>query len=231
MVDRVNRRRLLKIIAGLPFAHNLGSGSTASAAAAPASARVRPGDPAWPSDESWDQLRRDVGGRLIKVRSPLAACVGASSDAACAQVFKELKNPYYIGDEVGLTQTLGWFDGWTSQSSVYAVATETAADVATATDFARKPNLRLVVKGGGHSYMGCSNAPDSLLIWSRKMTSIAVHDTFVGTGCAGTVEPAPAVTVGAGAIWGHVYNEVTTKAGRYVQGGGCLTIGVPGLIL
>jgi len=28
----------------------------------------------------------------------------------------------------------------------------------------------------------------------------------------------------------HVYNEVTTRNGRYVQGGGCLTVGVAGLV-
>ncbi len=143
----MNRRRLLQFIAGLPLANGPLQWAFTPAQAAPPASRVRPGDPAWPSGASWEQLDRDVAGRLIKVRSPLAACVGASSDAACAQVFKELKNPYYIGDEVGLTQTLGWVDGWTSQSSVYAVATETAADVATAIDFARKHNLRLVVKG------------------------------------------------------------------------------------
>ena len=42
--------------------------------------------------------------------------------------------------------------------------------------------------------------------------------------------PQPAVTVEAGAIWGQVYDAVTTKGGRYVQGGGCLTVGVAGLI-
>jgi len=42
--------------------------------------------------------------------------------------------------------------------------------------------------------------------------------------------PQPAVTVGAGAIWMHTYNEVTTKGGRYVQGGGCGTVGVAGLV-
>ena len=123
MANGLIRRHLLKIIAGLPFMHALWPG--ASAAAPPPPARVRPGDPAWPSDASWDQLGREVEGRLIKVRSPLAACVGASSDAACAQVFKELKNPYYLGDEVGLTQSLGWVGAWTSQPSVYAVAAKT----------------------------------------------------------------------------------------------------------
>ena len=48
-------------------------------------------------------------------------------------------------------------------------------------------------------------------------------------GCDGTA-PQPAVSVGAGAIWMHVYDAVTTRAGRYVQGGGCTTVGVAGLI-
>ena len=192
--------------------------------------RVRPGDPAWPSEASWNRLSRDVGGRLVKVQSPLAACMDAPSSTACAQVFKDLKNPYYLGDEIGLTQSLGWVDAWTSSPSVYAVAAGTTEDIVAAVNFAREHNLRVVVKGGGHSYQGTSNAPDSLLIWTRKMNAVTVHDAFIGAGCAGRHEPQQAVTVEAGAIWGQVYDAVTTKAGRYVQGGGCLTVGVAGLI-
>ena len=40
----------------------------------------------------------------------------------------------------------------------------------------------------------------------------------------------PAVTVEAGAMWMDVYDIVTTKGNRYVQGGGCATVGVAGLI-
>ena len=87
--------------------------------------------------EKWDQLSGEVDGRLIKVSSPLAACVGASFDATCAQTFKELKNPYYLGDEVGLTQSLGWVGAWTSRPSVYAVAAKTTQDVVAAVNFAR----------------------------------------------------------------------------------------------
>jgi FAD/FMN-containing dehydrogenase len=191
--------------------------------------RVRPGDPGWPSAASWDRLGREVGGRLIKVASPLAACVEAPSSAACARTFEALRNPYYLSDEVALTQSLGWVDAWTSRPSVYAVAAESTADVVAAVDFARTHNLRLVVKGGGHSYQGTSNAADSLLIWTRSMSRITLHDAFVAAGCAGQA-PQPAVTVEAGALWGHVYDAVTTQAGRYVQGGGCMTVGVAGLI-
>jgi FAD/FMN-containing dehydrogenase len=224
----MNRRLLLEILAGFPFMSGLAPG--VSAAAQPKT-RVRLGDPAWPSDESWDRLSREVEGRLIKVRSPLAACVGASSDAARAQTFKELKNPYYLGDEVGLTQSLGWVGAWTSEPSVYAVAARTTKDVVAAVNFARTNNLRLVVKGGGHSYQGSSNAADSLLIWTRYMNAIVLHDAFVGAGCEGRAKPQPAVSIEAGAYWRQAYDAVTTKGGRYVQGGGCMTVGVAGLVL
>src|SRR5277367_825175 len=228
MAKRLSRRRLLEILAGLPLISGLVSGA---AAQAQPKMRVRPGDTGWPSDAAWDELNRQVEGRLIKVRSPLAACVGASSDANCAQVFKELKNPYYLGDEVGLTQSLGWVGAWTSQPSAYAVAAKTTGDVVAAVNFARTNNLRLVVKGGGHSYQGTSNAADSLLIWTRHMNAIVLHDAFIGAGCAGKADPQPAVSIEPGAIWGQAYDAVTTKGGRYVQGGGCLTVGVAGIIL
>jgi FAD/FMN-containing dehydrogenase len=44
------------------------------------------------------------------------------------------------------------------------------------------------------------------------------------------VAPLPAVSVGAGAMWIDVYHAVTTLGGRYVQGGGCTTVGVAGLV-
>jgi FAD/FMN-containing dehydrogenase len=228
MAKRWSRRRLLKISAALPFMGGLARGASA---AAPLQVRVRLGDPAWPSEASWDQLDRDVGGRLIKVRSPLADCVGGTPDAACEQIFKELKNPYYLGDAVGLTQSLGWVGAWTSEPSVYAVAAKTTQDVVAAVNFARVNNLRLVVKGGGHSYQGTSNAADSLLVWTRHMNAVTLHDAFIGPGCAASAQPQPAVSIEPGAIWGHVYNQVMTQAGRYVQGGGCMTVGVVGLIL
>ena len=123
--------------------------------------RVRPGDPSWPSEASWAKLNDAVGGRLIKVNSPLSACREAPDGAACGDLFRELKNPYYIGDNVALTQTAGWVDAWESHPSVYAVAAESTGDVVAAVNFARECNLRLVGKGGGHSYQGTLNAADS----------------------------------------------------------------------
>jgi FAD/FMN-containing dehydrogenase len=182
----------------------------------------------WPSAAEWDGLEQAIGGRLLKVESPLAACVGAADSVACREVLKALRNPFFIGAQPGATESTGWIDAWMCAPSVNAVTAKSSEDVAAAVNFAREHNLRLVVKGGGHSYLGTSNAPDSLLVWTRGMDNITVHDDFVPEGCA--VSPQAAVSVGAGAIWLHVYDTVTTKAGRYVQGGGCTTVGVAGLI-
>jgi len=110
------------------------------------------------------------------------------------------------------------------------VKARSSGDVAAAVNFARDNNLRLVVKGAGHSYQGTSNAPDSLLIWTRAMNKVTLHDAFTPRGCEGTIAPSPAVTAEAGAVWIDLYHAVTSEAGRYVQGGGCADVGVAGLI-
>jgi FAD/FMN-containing dehydrogenase len=161
---------------------------------------------------------------------PLSAYRANPESSAGKQFSENIRNPYYIGDQPGLTQTLGWVDAWASQPSVYAVAATNAQDIAEAVRFAAQYDLRLVVKGGGHSYQGTSNAPESLLIWTRHMQDITLHPAFVPQGCAGILAPQPAVTAGAGAIWMQAYDAVTTRGGRYVQGGGCTTVGVAGLI-
>lgn len=221
------------------------SGSRTSASGPPGR-RVRPGDPGWPSEATWAALDDEVGGRLVRIEPPLAACrqpsggaagtagaagaAGPPDSTACDALLRRLANPFAIGDDPALTQASGWADAWTSTPSAYAVAAREAADVVAAVNFARQHDLRLVVKGGGHSYQGRSSAPDSLLIWTRGMDGIELHDAFVPQGCEGRVAAQPAVTVGAGQIWGRVYDAVTTRGGRYVQGGGCTTVGVAGLI-
>ncbi len=190
-----------------------------SPASAAGASRVRPGGPDWPAEADWSRLKEAVGGRLAPVALPRL-------DTPQAQ--KLLANPFWIADQVGLTQTSGWLDAWRSAPSVYAVEAESAADVAAAVNFARTRHLRLAVKGRGHSYLGTSNAPDSLLIWTRRMDRVEVHDAFTPQGSSAA--PVPAVSCGGGAMWLHAYKAVTVEGGRYVQGGGCTTVGVAGLV-
>jgi FAD/FMN-containing dehydrogenase len=224
----MNRRKFLKHFGAIPALSAFSPllGKLAPKASEPFR-RVRPIDPGWPSSAMWDKLKQQVGGRLVPVTSPLAPCTSAPDSADCAARLQEMKNPYFISEQPGGTQLSGWLDAWTSSPSVYAVAAKNADDIAAAVNFARDHRLRLVVKGGGHSYLGNSNAPDSLLIWTHEMRGITLHDAFKPQGCASAQG---AVTIEAGARWIDAYDAVTTKAGRYVQGGGCTTVGVIGLL-
>lgn len=226
----------MRTISALPLlAGGLGAPVLAADPAQPLGARVawrrvRPTDPEWPSTADWDGLKQVVGGNLIQVRPLFAACAADPKGAECLDALHNARNPFYLGDQPAGTQVSGWLDAWTPAASVYAVAARSSGDVAAAVNFARARKLRLVIKGGGHSYQGTSNAPDSLLVWTRAMNAVTVHDGFVAGGCRDKLAPTPAVTVEAGCLWIDVYDAVTTKGGRYVQGGGCTTVGVAGLV-
>ncbi len=224
----MKRRAVLQSLVAFPLAGALGA-ARLSDSRPPLRQRVRPGDRRWPSAAQWQQLRQKVGGRLLEVSSPFLSCERNAHDAACEHAVRYLHNPYYLRDQAGLTQSSGYAHAWRSVPSAYAVRARGAADVAAAVEFARRHDLMPVIKGGGHSYQGTSNAPDSLLIWTRDMDDIVLHESFVAAGCAHE-EPRPAVTLGAGAVWMDAYHAVTTQAGRYVQGGGCATVGVAGLV-
>jgi len=230
----MDRRTLLKLAAMTSLlSAALPPSSIADTASTPTGVtkrRVRPGDPDWPSPVEWNRLKEAVGGRLINVESPLTGCAGNPETPVYQELLRNLRNPFFIGDQAWATQNSGWLDAWMSAPSAYAVAAESATDVVAAVNFARERNLRLVIKGGGHSFQGTSCAPDSLLIWTRRMNRIVLHDAFVPQDCAGQTAPEPAVEIGAGAIWLHVYEAVTGKASRFVRGGGCTTVGVAGLV-
>ena len=190
--------------------------------------RLRPSDPRWPSAEEWETLNRAVDGKLTKVQTPLSACREPSGAEACTVFFKQLKNPYFVGDQPGVTQTHGWVDGWTSAPSAYAVgARQTrrcgrrgqlrARQKSTPRDQGRRAQLSRHVER--------ARLADHLDPCDERHRPARQFRAARVCGAAAT-----AVTVGAGAIWIHAYDAVTTKGGRYAQGGGCTTVGVAGLI-
>jgi FAD/FMN-containing dehydrogenase len=187
----------------------------------------RPSLPCWPTAEQWQRLASRLAGELVVPRSPLEPCRADFDGEACAAARRTLQNPLALEDDPGATHSLGWLDAWVSAPSAYAVVAENPDDIVAAVNFARDHRLRLVVKGTGHDYLGRSSAPDSLLIWTHRMRRVTVQAAFVATGC-GTTRALPAVTVEAGTRWLEVYREVTGKHGRYVQGGGCTTVGAAG---
>jgi FAD/FMN-containing dehydrogenase len=172
---------------------------------------------AWPGETEWQALRNEVGDRLIAVTNPVAPLRDHPTET-----LKSLSNPFFLEDQAGATQTTGWLDAWSAAVSPYAVAAESAGDIAAAVRFAREREVRLAVKGTGHDYLGRSNAANSLLVWTHRMRGITFHERFQTAR-----ETCPALTVEAGTRWLEAY-QAATRHGVYVQGGGCTSVGAAG---
>ena len=181
----------------------------------------------WPEADVWATLSKEVGGRLLPVPSPFEACaIGAAGEDSSAML-ANLKNPFFAQRHAGATQTNGWLDAWTSVVSPYAVAANSAKDIAAAVNFARDNGVKLVVKGAGHDYLGRNCAPESLLVWTVNMRDVTFIKSFKPEGASKDVEALPAISAEAGALWVDVYQAASAN-GRYVQGGGCTSVGAAG---
>jgi len=173
----------------------------------------------WPSKAKWRALDKQVGGRLITTKLPWVN--------ATPETFELLKNPFWNEEQPGALQSTGWYGAWTAAASPYAVRAQRTSDIVAAVNFARENNVKLVVKGTGHDYLGRNMAPDSLLVWTHDMREITMHDAFVPRGAPTGTEPVHAMTVEAGTRWLEAY-RAATLAGRFVAGGGCTSVGACG---
>ncbi|MED7788582.1 FAD-binding protein [Francisella sp. 19X1-34] len=189
--------------------------------------RCLPSQSCWPTKEQWSTFAKSLKGKLIKPLAPLDKCKLNSDSKDCKASIVKIKNPFYLQSDPGRNESQGWYGAWSNNASSYAVEAANTNDVVQAVNFAREHNLRLVIKGAGHDYLGRSNAPDSLLIWTHNMRDITYDKHFHPQNCPKSKEY-PAVTVGAGTRWLEAYNVVTNKHNRYVQGGGCTTVGAAG---
>jgi FAD/FMN-containing dehydrogenase len=213
------RRTFLGLAAGA-------AAGAAAAAALPASnAAAAPSsmpNSSWPDRRAWDELRRRVGGRLIRPSQPWANLKPG------ADVPKKFVNPWYLQEQAGATQSTGMYKAWKSTPSGYAVAAESAQDIQAAINFARQHRVRLVVKGAGHDYFGRSCGPArSLLIWTHNMRQVTVNLAFVPKGAPPGTSPVTAVTTTAGNRWLEAY-KIASANGLYIQGGGCTSVGACG---
>lgn len=191
--------------------------------------RCLPNEPCWPDAKAWTNLASSLDGKLIKPQSLTRVCDSNFNGREFQDQLVKIKNPFYIQSQAGGTQSQGWLNGWQSTPSIYGVEVHSTKDIALAINFARKYNLRLVIKGGGHDYLGRSSAPDSLLIWTHAMRNVSYLPSFRPAGAPVSSESGiPAVSVEAGARWLDVYSVATTKEHKYVQGGGCASVGAAG---
>ncbi|KAK1145762.1 hypothetical protein N8T08_004000 [Aspergillus melleus] len=109
----------------------------------------------------------------------------------------------------------------------YAAEIETPEDAQATIKFARKHNIRLVIKNTGHDVTGKTSAPDSLQIATNRLKDIQYLSDFVPRGAKVHHSRGPAVTMGAGVL-GLELNSAGA-AGRYLAVTGiCGTVGTAG---
>ncbi|KAK3299588.1 uncharacterized protein B0H64DRAFT_389082 [Chaetomium fimeti] len=206
-----------------------------------------PGTPEWPPQHSWAHLNETVAGRLLQPPPPGAIChpEHASYNATTCPALRAAWSTYefHQADPISM-------DGnqWTNDSClpqegapcsgagypVFVINATTAHHVQQGVKFAKKHNVRLVVKSSGHDFLGRSNAPNTLSIWTRNLRGVKVHDSFRPSCCkAGVNATAHAVTAGAGMQMWDLYSALdplnltivggggkTVSLGGYLTGGG-----------
>lgn len=195
--------------------------------------------PCWPSGEEWQGLNETINGQLV-LNEPLAvSCYPGPEEnkERCAIVRAQYTNTTFqqlspVGYSYPLFSGCPLVESGTSAGEcglggapVYTVNATNTAHVAAGISFARKHNLRLVVRDTGHDLLGRSTGYGSLQIWIKYIkTGITFHETFAQKGGDWI---GAAFTIGGGYVWEDVYPEAA-KRNVIVVGGGTPTVGCLG---
>ena len=203
--------------------------------------KAEPGSNAWPRDAEWAALNNSLSGRLLKPSPPGAVCHPNQPTfnlAACPAVqLGWLTTAWHSDNPVSVPE-----NNWVNDTClpnpldtcsgegypIYVVNASCAEDVKKGVDFAREKNVRLIVKGTGHDYLGRSSAPNSLSIWTRHLQGLTFHDGFKPKGCDNIIDT-NAVTIGAGVPMLQVDEEAHLR-NLTIVGGGAGTVGIGGYL-
>ncbi|KAK4183730.1 hypothetical protein QBC35DRAFT_507454 [Podospora australis] len=216
--------------------------------------KCSPGQLCWPSQSKWNSLNTTVEGKLQVHIPPAASCynqfvgplgtVNTYDAAACADVHANWENESWTVEKPGAalwtyftnetcrptmnpsdTCTLGYY-------GVYTITATKRAHIKAGIDFARRNNIRLIVRNTGHDFIGRSTGAGALIINTHSFQDISWINKYSGPGSY----TGSAVTIAAGVQGrtilsaGHAQNPplviVTGEcptvgvAGGFIQGGG-----------
>ncbi|KAF2850038.1 FAD-binding domain-containing protein [Plenodomus tracheiphilus IPT5] len=207
---------------------------TTGALGAEKNCKCFPGDSCWPSDKEWSAFNATVGGRLIKTVPLGSQCHDPNYDEAlCQQLQKEwLFSPVHVDSSSSIQAPIfanASCDPFTPRSTpcllgnyvTYSVNVTGSKDVAATLKFAKKKNIRLVIRNTGHDYVGRSTGAGSLAIWTHNLRSTEVQDWCDDEYCG------KALKMGSGALGSDAFlkagaNNLTVVTGE------CPTVGLAG---
>ncbi|KDR72544.1 hypothetical protein GALMADRAFT_213094 [Galerina marginata CBS 339.88] len=198
------------------------------------------GQPCWPSDSAFSALATQLTQPLIHPVPPASACYPPSSPSGnCSDVIAHNVDEIWRADQAGALQNTNFesfvFPNGTvdacylnvalgfpcEQGSVPPIGVDarSAGDIQAAVKFAKRNNLRLVVKNTGHDYLGRSAGRGGFMVWTHNLKDKVYNPSFVPEGApANAKETFNAVTFGAGVQWIEAYSFVQQQ-GRFIVGG------------
>ncbi|KAM0519041.1 hypothetical protein ACHAPE_004034 [Trichoderma viride] len=204
--------------------------------------KAYPGTASWPSASIWAALNQTLVGRLLQPSPPGAVChpdQPAYNASQCADVAEEWKT-YEFHTENPVSVMWDQYDNYTCLPEMnttcssagypaYVVNASSAEHVKIGIDFARKYNVRLNVKNTGHDYMGRSNSPGSLSIWTHHLNQITYNQGQFKLSGPGRIITGDSYTAGGGAQMYNVYSAAD-KHNQTIVGGGSKSVGIGGYI-
>ncbi len=129
--------------------------------------KVTPASLLWPSVTEWQKLNSSISGNLLKPLPPGSVCDPLSpnfNNESCTYVFSQYSNASFHAADL----LSGDYPNWSNDSclpdpqagcsqagySVYVINATNKDYVKEGVNFARTHNIRLIVKGTGHDFLG-----------------------------------------------------------------------------
>ncbi|KAJ2977104.1 hypothetical protein NUW58_g7913 [Xylaria curta] len=154
--------------------------------------RCFPGDPCWPTEVEWIELNKTLHGKLIATIPIASVCHDSPFLPYNSEACASLRSVWNSCDTHLVTSSspmAPFFanmscDPFTPREAQciigayvrYAVNASSADDYKLALSFARRHNLRLVIRNTGHDYFGKSTGPGALAIWTNHLKGITISN-------------------------------------------------------
>ncbi|EPS38898.1 hypothetical protein H072_7337 [Dactylellina haptotyla CBS 200.50] len=204
--------------------------------------KCRPSQSCWPDSHAWSRLNITTNGALIKTIPPGIVCYpGPAYDKDACEKISELSIHHgWISDNPFNVMQPGWNGNPCPPTNntetnttcngllgdpVYVINATDASQVEAGVKFAKKYDIRLIIKNTGHEFLGRSSGAHSLRIWTHNMRKVEFTESFKPKNCA-KVATHSAVTVGAGMQWRDLVIQAAPHKKLLVTGGnptvGCI---------
>lgn len=205
--------------------------------------RSVPGDASWPSSADWDAFNTTVHGRLIATIPISAPCHVSSYNGSSLSTYNQqrcdaLRQTWFLPEThlpspsspMAYQFTNNTCNPWLSPDSpctlgghvAYSVNATSADDFKETIQFAKRNNIRLVIRNTGHDYLGKSTGAHALAIWTHYMKATELIEAYDCADFHG-----PAIKVGAGVEAIEAFNFASSH-NLMVVGGNCPTVGIAG---